>query len=68
MSTFRKGDEVHILDYPFGRPINVTGVIVGILNNDYYNVRIKKGLPEGNIVRYKYWNLALVNDNRGTDQ
>ena len=36
--------------------------------NDYYNVRIKKGLPEGNIVRYKYWNLALVNDNRGNDQ
>jgi hypothetical protein len=62
MSTLKKGDKVYILDYPFGRPINVTGVIVGILSNDYYNVKIEKGLPEGNILRYKYWNLSLIDE------
>ena len=55
---FKKGDVVYILDYPFGRPLNVKGVIVGKLYNDHYNVKITHGLRTGDIARYKYWNLV----------
>ena len=56
---FKKGDVVYVLDYPFGRPLNVRGVIVGKLQNDHYNVKITNGLRNGDIAKYKYWNLVL---------
>lgn len=56
---FKKGDIVYILDYPFGHPLNVKGVIVGTLCNDYYNVQLSSGLRSGDIAKYKYWNLIL---------
>jgi len=58
---FKRGDEVFVLDYPFGRPLNVSGKIVGILKNDFYNVLIEIGCSEGKIVKYKYWDLLSKN-------
>ena len=60
MSEFKRGERVLILDYPFGRPLNVEGEVVGILKDDFYNVKITKGLSEGKILKYKYWNLLLT--------
>ena len=62
MSSFKKGDGVFILDYPFGKPLKTKALIVGILENDFYNVKILNGLREGDIVRYKFWKLAVDND------
>ena len=64
---FKRGDVVYVLDYPFGHPLNVKGEIVGILNSDFYNVKITQGLRAGDIAKYKYWSLILekeVLDNR----
>ena len=57
MSSFEKGEKVYIRDYPFGRPLNVCGKIVGVLGDDYYNVLVESGALEGRIVKYKYWKL-----------
>ena len=38
MADYQKGDKVYITDYPLGRPLNISGTIVGVLGNDYYNV------------------------------
>ncbi len=62
MSSFKKNDEVVVLDYPFGKPINVTGRIVGLLAEDKYNVMIKSGLHAGQIRSYKYWKLKLLRE------
>jgi len=56
----KKGDEVWILDFPFGKPLNIRGKIVGKVGDDYYNVLIDNGFMEGSIVKYKYWKLFLV--------
>ena len=46
---FKRGDIVSVLDYLFGRPINVYGKVVGVLKNDFYNILIQSGLYEGQI-------------------
>tara|TARA_B000000609_G_C23832458_1_gene168684 strand:+ start:238 stop:441 length:204 start_codon:yes stop_codon:yes gene_type:complete len=56
----KKGDEVWILDYPFGKPLDIKGVVVGMVGNEHYSVLIKNGLMEGDIKKYKYWSLFLV--------
>ena len=58
-SDFKRGDVVLVLDYPFGRPINVKGVVVGLLRDDFYNIKVTHGLRSGDIVKYKYWSLVL---------
>jgi|TARA_B100000214_G_C23631764_1_gene474319 hypothetical protein len=57
MSRFIKGEEVVIRDYPFGRPLNIEGTVVGILDDDHYNVKINTGLSEGKIITFKYWKI-----------
>ena len=57
---FKRGDIVSVRDYPFGRPLNVRGRVVGILKNDNYNVLIEEGINEGKIIKYKYWKLYLL--------
>ena len=52
MSDFNKGDYVRIRDYPFGHVLNLSGVVVGVLANDYYNVLMKSGISEGKIIKY----------------
>jgi hypothetical protein len=54
---FENGDEVWILDFPFGRPLNVKGTIVGKVGEEHYNVLIETGFLEGDVVKYKYWRL-----------
>ena len=54
---FENGDEVWILDFPFGRPLNVKGTIVGKVGKEHYNVLIETGFLEGDVVKYKYWKL-----------
>ena len=55
----KKDDEVWILD-SFQWPLNIRGTIVGKVGNDHYNVLIDNGLMEGDIVKYKYWKLFLI--------
>ena len=59
MSSFLKGQNVILRDYPLGRPTNIRGKIVGVLSNDYYNILIQNGINEGQILTYKYWKLIL---------
>mgnify|MGYP001422359032 FL=1 len=59
---FKKGDEVWVLDFPFGKPLNVRGRIIGESGKDHYNVLIETGLLEGDIVKYKYWKLFPVDN------
>ena len=54
---FKKGEKVLILDFPFGRPLDITGTVVGKIGKEHYNVLVDCGLLEGNIVKYKYWKL-----------
>ena len=60
METYSKNDAVFIRDYPFGNPTNVRGKIVGILEDDYFNVRMENGWNEGKIVPFKYWKLLKI--------
>ena len=62
--TFERGQKVVIKDYPFGNPTKITGEIVGILRNDFYNVKILIGLNEGQIISYKYWFLQLEEEGK----
>ena len=52
MGEYRKGDRVFIRDYPFGNPTNVSGIIVGILKSDVYNVKLESGYNEGRILPF----------------
>ena len=57
MPVYRRGEEVQILDYPFGKPLGIRGKVVGILPNDFYNVLLLTGVFEGQIKKYKHWTL-----------
>ena len=61
---FNRGDEVFIRDFPWGKPLNVIGKIVGFLPNDHYNVMLSNGLNEGKIVTFKSWSLIRKKDVR----
>ena len=56
---FSRGDVVWVRDYPFGRPLNIKGKIVGTSGKDFYNILIENGLHEGQIKKYKFWKLML---------
>lgn len=62
MGEYRKGDRVFIRDYPFGNPTNVSGIIVGILKSDVYNVKLESGYNEGRILPFKYWKLLTISE------
>ena len=55
----KKGDIVWIRDYPFGKPLNLKGKVVGVLANDHYNILMENGLCEGQIKKFKFWKLLL---------
>ena len=57
---YKKDELVVILDYPFGKPTNVRGKIVGFFPNDFYNVLIETGCNEGQIIKYKYWKIMSL--------
>ena len=64
---FKKGDKVSVRDFPFGKPLNVTGTVVGKVGEEHYNVLIESGILEGKIIKYKYWKL-MVFDNKKHDE
>ena len=64
MKEFKRGDLVRIRDYPFGRPINAYGKVVGVLPDDHYNVMMMAGAMEGRILKYKYWKLLRAEKER----
>ena len=63
-NNFSRGDVVWIRDYPFGRPMNIRGKVVGVLPGDYYNVLLRDGLCEGQIKKFKFWKLLLDKDKK----
>lgn len=60
--SFKKGDIVWIRDYPLGHRLNIEGKVVGVLKGDIYSVLMLNGLQEGKIMKYKFWNLLLKDD------
>ena len=61
---FNRGDEVFIRDFPWGKPLNVSGKVVGFLPNDRYNVVLSSGFNEGKIVTFESWSLIRKKDVR----
>ena len=59
---FNRGDEVYIRDFPLGKPLNVSGKIVGFISGDQYNVKLSSGLNEGKIVTFRSWSLIRKKD------
>lgn len=57
MREYNIGDKVYLRDYPWGRPLNVFGEIVGYLNKDSYNVLLSNGANAGTIRPFKEWSL-----------
>ncbi len=61
---YNRGDEVFIRDFPWGKPLNITGKVVGFVSNDTYNVMLRSGMNEGKIVAFKSWRLIRKKDVR----
>ena len=54
---FDIGDKVYLRDYPWGKPLNIFGKIVGFLNRERYNVLLSNGINAGTIRPFKEWSL-----------
>jgi len=54
---FSIGEKVYLRDYPWGKPLNIHGKVVGYLGQDYYNVLLSNGLNAGTIKPFKEWGL-----------
>ena len=52
------GEKVYLRDYPWGRPLNIFGKVVGFLGNDTYNVFLSNGINAGTIRPFKEWSLT----------
>jgi len=65
---FKKGDKVFVRDFPFGKPLNVRGTVVGKIGQEHYNVLIDTGILEGKIIKYKYWKLMHVQNREQGNQ
>tara|TARA_Y100001973_G_C4927518_1_gene199375 strand:- start:60 stop:293 length:234 start_codon:yes stop_codon:yes gene_type:complete len=61
---FNRGDEVFVRDYPYGKPLNIFGKVVGFLPDDCYNVMLGNGLNAGKITKYRSWSLIRKKDVR----
>ncbi len=59
---FISGQVVFIRDYPYGKPLNLFGKVVGYVGIDRYNIVMMNGLQEGSIVSYKEWRLISERD------
>lgn len=57
MREYNVGDKVYLRDYPWGRPLNVFGKVVGYLNKESYNVLLLNGVNAGTIRPFKEWSL-----------
>lgn len=57
MYEFERGEVVHIRDFPFGKATRIHGKVVGILQNENYNILLTSGLNQGKIIKYKSYEL-----------
>ena len=55
---YEKGDRVIILDRPLGHPTKIKGVIVGILNENNFNILLTNGFSKGKIKRVKFFEIT----------
>jgi len=55
---YEKGDRVILLDRPLGHPSKIKGVIVGILNENNFNILLTNGLSKGKIRRVKFFQIT----------
>lgn len=54
---FEKGDIVVLLDRPLGHPSKIKGVVVGIINENNFNILLTNGLSKGIIKRVKFFEI-----------
>lgn len=54
---YEKGDRVILLDRPLGHPSKIKGVIVGILNENNFNILLTNGYSKGKIKRVKFFEI-----------
>ena len=54
---FEKGDRVVLLDRPLGHPSKIKGVVVGIINNNNFNILLTNGLLKGKIKTVKFFEI-----------
>jgi|GEM_PF-3695016 hypothetical protein len=59
---FITGQIVFLRDYPYGKPLNLFGKVVGYIGIDRYNIVMMNGLQEGSVVSYKEWRLISERD------
>lgn len=55
---YEKGDRVILLDRPLGHRSKIRGVIVGVLNEDNFNILLTNGLSKGKIKRVKFFQIT----------
>ena len=55
---FEVGQKVYLRDYPWGKPLNIFGKIVGYINKDTYNVLLSNGINAGTIRPFREWSLT----------
>ena len=55
---FEVGQRVYLRDYPWGKPLNIFGKIVGYINKDTYNVLLSNGINAGTIRPFREWSLT----------
>ena len=55
---FKVGQKVYLRDYPWGKPLNIFGKIVGYISKDTYNVLLSNGINAGTIRSFKEWSLT----------
>ena len=56
-NNFEKGDIVTLLDRPLGHPSKIKGVVVGIINENNFNILLTNGLSKGIIKRVKFFEI-----------
>lgn len=53
MSDIEKGDLVVLLDRPLGHVSKIKGVVIGIVDENIYNILLTNGYGKGNIKRLR---------------
>ena len=54
---FEKGDRVILLDRPMGHASKIKGVVVGIINDNNFNILLTNGYSKGKIKRVKFFEI-----------
>ncbi len=54
--------EVLLRDRPMGNPLKISGEIIGFSSNDKLVVKIKKGINEGQTIKYYFWEVLILDN------